>query len=716
MSALPRMSASQKTASKPGRPADSAISRAALAAIARVWLAVLALACAAVPAVAQPQGAGQAADPVRNHIAAQLIAESAGRPGETVMLALRMLPEPGWHGYWLNPGDAGLGMTLDWSVPKGTRPGLPRYPVPSTLLVAGLMNHVYAREYAVLVPLTLSGDARMGERMVLAVDARWLACSDTICVPEGARLQTEVTVGPPGRPDPRFGGWQAALPAPLSSPARFALAGNRIRMAIPMPDTVRLESPHFFVSDDRLADYAAPQVFRRKGDLLIVEIARAKLAPRLPDRIEGVLRLDAAGDGLSLEALPGTVPPDGEVISGAVGAPGLPGLPLLLLAALAGGLLLNIMPCVFPILSLKALGLARAGESEAKARAEGLAYAAGVITACLALGGLLLGLRAGGEQAGWAFQLQEPVVVAGLLLLAAAITANLLGLFEFAVPGFVSEGSAKGAFATGLLAAFVATPCTGPFMAAAMGAALLLPVLPALALFAALGLGIALPFLAVAFVPALRRRLPRPGPWMAGFRRWMALPMGLTALALLWLASRLGGMGFALALAGCTIVLTGALAGVGALQRSGRPARSAAWVALAAACAALAGLPQTVRSPAASTGDVLNSAAFSQAALDAARRSGKPVFAWFTADWCLTCKVNEKVAIERDDVKQAFARAGVVVLKGDWTRRDPAITRYLTAQGAAGVPLYVWYPAGGGAPQQLSQILGPDSLVALTQK
>mgnify|MGYP000013365381 CR=1 FL=1 len=220
---------------------------------------------------------------------------------------------------------------------------------------------------------------------------------------------------------------------------------------------------------------------------------------------------------------------------------------LLLLSALAGGLLLNVMPCVFPILSLKALSLARAGESQAQARAEGLAYTAGVVLACLALGVLLLALRAGGEQVGWAFQLQEPLVVTALLLLAVTITANLLGAFEFAVPGFAGDGSPQGAFATGLLAAFAATPCTGPFMAAAMGAALLLPVAQALALFAALGLGLALPFLAIAYIPRLRAMLPRPGAWMVWFRKAMAVPMGLTALALLWLASRLGGNGFALA-------------------------------------------------------------------------------------------------------------------------------------------------------------------------
>ncbi len=672
----------------------------------RLLVAVLLQCCAvlllAVPALAAP-----------NHIAAELVAETTGMPGETITLAIAMRPEEGWHGYWQNPGDAGLGMTLKWSVPYGTRPGEMRYPVPTTLLVAGLMNHVYKGDYAVLVPLGLPVDGKPGTVLPIAVEAQWLACTDQVCVPERARLQTSVVLGPRGAPDLRFDAWRARLPAPLGAEARFEVAGDRIRIGIPLPERVPLAEPHFFAAEDRVVAYAAPQGFARQGDLLVVTLDRARMAAGQPQRLTGVLRLNAAGDGLQIEAKPGAVPVGGEPLA-AASAPPAQSLPLLLLAALAGGLLLNIMPCVFPILSLKALSLARAGESEAQARAEGIAYAAGVMVACAALGGLLLVLRAAGEEVGWAFQLQEPGVVAVLLLLAVAITANLLGLFEFAVPGFAREGSPQGAFATGLLAAFVATPCTGPFMAAAMGAALLLPPLLALALFLALGLGIALPFLAVAFVPPLRRRLPKPGPWMVRFRHWLAVPMGLTAIALVWLASRLGGTAFALAAAGLGFGLVAALAVAGRRQRRGQSATTPMLAGLAAI--ALAGvilLPRTVAAPAAAGVGILPATPFSEAALAEARAQGKPVFAWFTADWCLTCKVNEEVAIERPEVRDAFAGAGVVVLRGDWTRRDPAITRYLTAQGAAGVPLYVWYPAGSGAPRQLPQVLTPDSLVAL---
>ena len=655
-----------------------------------------------------------------NRIAADLVVESAGNPGETVWIAFHMRPEKGWHGYWLNPGDAGLGMTLDWALPERATAGEPHYPVPETLLISGLMNHVYEHDYAVLVPVRLATNAPPGSRLEATVDAQWLACTDEICVPEQARLATSILIGPRTTADPRFDAWRARLPAPLGAPARFTQEGDTIRLGIPLPASLALERPHFFAAEDKLIDYAAPQRFSRKGDLLIVELQRPKVMPRELQRLAGVLRLNASGDGVSFTAEPGAVPAGGEPLADAA-APAMPALPLLLLAALAGGLLLNIMPCVFPILSLKALSLARAGESEAQARREGLAYTAGVVLACAALGALLLALRAAGQEVGWAFQLQEPIVVAALLLLAVAITANLLGLFEFAVPGFATEGSAPrsdlgGAFATGLLAAFVATPCTGPFMAAAMGAALLLPVPEAMALFAALGLGLALPFLVVAFVPALRRRLPRPGPWMARFKLWMALPMGLTAAALLWLADRLAGTQFALAALALAAVTVLVLAIAGRRQRSGRSARRVIVAGIAAiAVAGIVLLPRLDGPGGVAADSIIPSKPFSEAALAEARASGKPVFAYFTADWCLTCKVNEQVAIEREETRDAFEKAGVIVLRGDWTRRDPAITRYLTAQGAAGVPLYVWYPAAAGAPRQLPQVLTVASLVELVE-
>ena len=653
----------------------------------------------AVPALAAPP-----------HITPQLLVEGPVAPGGTVTLAFLMKPQSGWHGYWSNPGDAGLGLSPTWILPTGVKAGNLAYPVPQTLIVSGLMNHVYERDYAVLSSLTLPADARPGTRLPLRVKLEWLACTDKVCVPEQAELSAEVTVGAAGPPSAQFDLWRAALPAPLGSKASFAIDGNRVRIAVPLPQGVPLNNPHLFLADHRVVDYAAVQTFTREGDLLVIEVPRAKFDPIAPPQLAAVLRFDPEGNGVSLTASPGPVPQLAVKVRTET-AP----LWLLLVSALAGGLLLNVMPCVFPILSLKALSLARAGESEAQARTEGLAYTAGVVLACLALGGLLLALRAGGQQVGWAFQLQEPLVVAGLLLLAAVITANLLGLYEFAVPGIAGDGSPQGAFATGLLAAFAATPCTGPFMAAAMGAALLLPVPQGLALFAALGLGLALPFLLIAYVPKLRALLPKPGGWMAVFRRSMALPMGLTALTLVWLASRLGGGSFAFAASLVAAIVVALLVLLGRRQHHGRAAGGRWWTALAAVLAfAAVGLPGTVREGVAAASSILPSQPFSESALASARASGKPVFVYMTADWCLTCKVNETAAIEREETRAAFEKAGVVVLRGDWTRRDPAITRYLTAQGAAGVPLYMWYPASG-APQQLPQLLTVEDLTGLVK-
>lgn len=670
---------------------------------------VWALACAVLAALTAHPAHAQAG---RTHIVAELVAEGPATPGGAVDLALHFRPSPGWHGYWINPGDAGYGMALDWRLPAGWEAGEPRYPVPQMLVIGGLMNHVYEGDYAVIVPLAVPAGATSGPAP-LEVEAQWLACTDKICVPERATLALRMAVGGSGARDPRFDAWRAALPPLLDSPAHFRLGGDRIRIAIPLPAALELAEPHVFIENDDLVDYAAPQVFSRKGNVLVAEIARKGGAN--PAEIRGILRLGGA-DGVRFAAaaggVPAALPPLPPSGAGARLAPYW----LLVLGALAGGLLLNIMPCVFPILSLKALSLARAGESEAQARKEGMAYAAGVVLACLALGGALLALRAAGEQVGWAFQLQEPAVVFALLLLAAALTANLAGLFELPGLSFTRGGDPSGAFATGLLAAFVATPCTGPFMAAAMGAALLLPAPEALALFAALGLGLALPFLLLGFVPPLRRMLPRPGPWMAGFRRWLAVPMGLTALALLWLAGRLGGPGFALVAAIVVAGLVIALWAAGRRQSRGQPAlRSFALIAAPFALFAALALPAAFDPARESEARAIDAQPFSAPALAEARASGRPIFLWFTADWCLTCKVNEGVAIERETTRAAFRRAGVVAMRGDWTRRDPEITRYLDSKGAAGVPLYVWIEASGQE-QVLPQILTPDSLVTLAEQ
>lgn len=658
-----------------------------------VLLALLGAAMA-VPAAAQAQ--------TQTHIAADLVAEHSYRGGETLSVAIRFRPQEGWHGYWSNPGDAGLGMELDWNLPQGWTAGEPQYPVPERLELIGLINHVYSEPYAVLVPISVPAGGYAANIAPITVDAAWLACSDRLCVREGGTLTLRF---PQETAELRaqFDAHRAAIPPLLDSRASFDFGEDRLRIGVPFPANLDLPDPHLFFAQEDVVDYNAVQRFYRQGDLLIVEVARGGLRYQ-PSVIEGLLAFGEGGEGVRFTAIPGSVPFGGDPVTPASG-PVLPNLAILLGGALLGGLLLNLMPCVFPILSLKALTLARAGGEERQARREALAYTAGVVLACLALGALMLVLRAGGAQVGWAFQLQEPLVVAALLVLAVLITANFAGQFELPSLPIRSRGQ-SGAFMTGLLAAVVATPCTGPFMAAALGAALLLPAPQALLLFAALGLGLALPFLLLGFVPALRKLLPKPGAWMETFRKAMAVPMGLTALALVWLAWRLGGAHFAFgALATGVLVIVVIVS----LRR-----RSLVMTALAgiAAIYFTVTLPFRVDEQVASAESLLDPVPYSEAALAEARASGQPVFLWFTADWCLTCKVNEQVAIEREATREAFEVAGVVAMRGDWTRSDPEITRYLEARGAAGVPLYIWYPAGGEA-EQLPQVLTPDMLADL---
>ena len=622
-------------------------------------------------------------------------------PGETVTLALTMRPDAGWHGYWQNPGDAGVGLVLNWNLPKGVTAGLPRFPVPDTLIISGFMNYIYKNPHAILIDLKIAPDISAGTNLPISVDAEWLACTDRVCVPQRGSLALELAAGS-GKVDAskpaQFDLWRAALPVPLDREALYAVSGKSIQIAVPFPANAQLAEPYFFPVTLGLFDYAAPQKLRRVGDWLVAE---TQLSPdfkgQLPESIEGLLRI-GKDQGLLIKAKAGTIPSGGtSVTTGNAGLLVTPTPPLywLLLAALVGGVLLNIMPCVFPILGLKALALAKAGGDEHAARGDALAYTAGVVLSCIALGGLMLALRAGGQEVGWAFQLQSPSFVLFLLVLMIGITANLAGLYE--LRGFTggntlsARAGAIGSFWTGVLAAAVATPCTGPFMAAALGAALLLPTAQALLLFAALGLGIAGPFLLIAFIPALRRRLPRPGPWLNTFRLAMAMPMGFTALALLWLLWRLTGQTGLLLGAGAALVLLALIYALGRLHR-GNVGITVFGIGLALALPAAYLLPADNTSSRPGVSALLPSQPYDERLLAKLRAEGKPVFVYFTADWCVTCKINEAAVLETAATAKLFADNKVVVLRGDFTRRDPAIARFLYQQQAVGVPLYIFYP------------------------
>jgi DsbC/DsbD-like thiol-disulfide interchange protein/cytochrome c biogenesis protein CcdA len=650
--------------------------------VLRRLLLLIALLC--VPALAHAQ-----------HITPQLVAEGPAPPGGEVELAISMHPAAGWHGYWLNPGDAGLPMDVQWQLPKGYAAGPLRYPVPTRLEIANLMNYVFEQDYAVLVRLKVPADAR--GTVPIRAAARWLACTEEVCVPEQGELSLDLPVGT-GTPNrAQFDQWRQKLPQPLAADAHIQ-SGETVRIGIPLPASVKVNDPYVFPATDGSIDYDAKQHFSRSGDTLIAELQR-KGAP--PVELSGVIAL-GGGRGLEFLAVPGLVP-QGTPFAGL----GWNAVLWAVLGAIAGGILLNLMPCVFPILALKALHLSRAGGEPREARSDALSYAAGAIAGTGALGALLLAIRAAGTEAGWAFQLQDPRTIMLLLLLAVAITANLLGLFELPVLGGAARPA--GSFGTGALAAFVATPCAGPFLGAALGTALLLPLAGSVLVFAALGLGLALPFVAVAFVPALRKRIPQPGRWMQRLQRFLAIPMAATALAALWLLYRQAGERAALFGILAAIVLAICLYFAGRIQRAGR--RQTLFVAALAVVLVVVAVASVPTSPTARISSSSAAEPWSEALVAGYVQQGHPVFVYFTADWCLSCKVNEATSIDRDEVRDAFRKAHVKVLAGDWTNGDPTITRFLESRGRAGVPLYLWY-APGKPPEELPQVLTPGMLIS----
>ncbi|MBB4632251.1 protein-disulfide reductase DsbD family protein [Sphingosinicella soli] len=657
------------------------------------------------------------------HTRVELIAESAAPAPGSAALAIVMTPRPGWHTYWKNPGSAGMETQAAWTLPPGASASAIRYPVPSTFTVSGIMNYVFEGESALLVDLTVPQLAP-GTALPVKVRVDYLVCDDELCVPETADLAIDLTVGD-GAADPaaapRFDRARAALPRPVDWPARYARADGKFRLSVDTAGADDIADGYFFPDADGVLDYDAPQAVSRVGDTLIIETVAGAAAD--PGDVTGILRLDRTDGshfGASLTARAGEVAAAGAPLAQTGHDPHQTGLPSVFTAlalAVLGGFILNVMPCVFPILGLKALSLASGGHSERAARRDALAYTAGVVGTCVALGAAILALRALGSEIGWAFQLQDPRVIFLLLLLVTAIALNLAGLFEISAPrvggdALAGRGGAQGAFWTGTLAAIVATPCTGPFMGLALGAAILLPPALGLLIFAGLGLGLALPFILIGFIPALRRRLPKPGPWMVTFRRVMALPMLATAVALAWVLGRqagVAGMAFGLAAA---VFLAAGLWWVGIRQQGGR---SAAVPLVVAALSLVMIFQITPRAESSTASAALpNVEPFSEVRLAALRGEG-PVFVYFTADWCITCKVNENGALSAAPVTAAFTDAGIRTLVGDWTNADPAITRFLESQGRAGVPLYLFYPQGREA-EVLPQLLSESMMLELARR
>ncbi|WP_458095547.1 protein-disulfide reductase DsbD family protein [Roseomonas sp. WA12] len=637
-----------------------------------------------------------------------LVAEMAAvAPGQPFRLALRQVLAPGWHSYWTNPGDAGEPPALDLSLPDGGEAGTMTFPAPQRIPFGPLVNFGYLGEAVFPLVVTPPKDPAPGRLFTIEGTGRWLVCAD-VCIPEEGSFRLDLPVEAAPRPDPAAAGLFRAAEAALPRPSAFAVRAGfeGAKGAIELsgtgigPGAVR--EAYFFPESAGVVESAAPQMLSLRDGALVLTLTRG--TSPVPEALSGVVAItDAAGvrSAYAVSAVPGAVPATAGTGAGFLVVVGW---------ALLGGLVLNLMPCVFPVLAMKAMGLARlSGASRGAVRGEALAYVAGVVVAFLALGGALVAARAAGMAAGWGVQFTSPVLVACMAWLMLGVGLNLSGVFAVHGPalggGTLGRGARGGSFGTGVLAVAVATPCTAPFMAAALGAAMAMPAGPALAVFGAMGLGMALPHLVLAVVPSLAGLLPRPGAWMERLRQALAFPMYAAAAWLAWVVSvQAGPDGLVPVLGGAVLVGFGAWA-LGVSQATPRRGWIGRGLAVVSVLGALALLPRL--SDAAGPGVVAETSgeAWSSARVAALRAEGRPVFVNLTAAWCITCRVNERMALETEATRAAFAKAGVAVLTGDWTRGDAAISALLREQGREGVPLYLLYPAGGGAPVVLPQIL-----------
>ena len=681
------------------------------------FLRSLALALLAAPLLASAAPPEAATE----HVRARLVSSQATvAPGQRFTVALEQNIKAHWHTYWLNPGDSGQATTLDWG---GATAGPIQWPTPSVQAIGPIVNYGYEGRVALLVDLTVPADARPGSRFKPAAEVRWLVCKD-VCIPEQVSLGLDLPVAAAGQPGPdaaQIEEWRGAIPKPAPFAVQVQPAPQGVRLSGPTAGVTRA---YFFADTWGAVAHSAPQVLKAEGGGWALEVPAGDEPLAAGKPLSGVIVLTtSAGEqawtmSVAMPAGAGKGPGPADLVAPAAepAAPAAPpgsdlGLATALLLALAGGLILNLMPCVFPVLSIKALALVREGNH----KAEGLAYTAGVLASFAVLAGVLIALRAGGQQVGWGFQFHSPVFVLVVAYLLFLVGLSLSGLF--AIGGsFTGVGSAlasrqglAGSFFTGVLAAVVATPCTAPFMGAALAFALSQPAAVMLAVFLALGLGLALPFLVLAFWPAAQRWLPRPGAWMDTFKQALAFPMYAAVVWLLWvLAQQAGPDGVALALGGMVLIAFGLW-----WQRtsSGSAVGTGAAVASVVLALGVAAWIKPVAADARTAAGESATEAYSAERLAELRAQNRPVFVNMTAAWCISCLVNERVALSRTEVKDAFAKAGVAYLKGDWTREDPKITAVLKAHGRSGVPLYLYYAPGAAEAQVLPQILTPGLVI-----
>ncbi|HSO06459.1 MAG TPA: thioredoxin family protein [Pelomicrobium sp.] len=664
------------------------------------------------------------------HIEAELVAESRHvRPGEPLTVAVRLRMEEHWHTYWINAGDSGLATQLRWSLPEGFAAGPIQWPAPQRIPVGPLVNYGYEGEVLLLTDIAAPPGLAVGTMATLAADVEWLVCRE-ICIPGKARLTLAlpVSTGPPA-PDPRWAepirATRAALPQPLAdwkATARRA-DGAMTLSVVPAAGAAPLRQLTFFPYAEGVIDNAAPQVFAASGDAYTLKLAPAAQSYGEVRSLAGVLVADPPwpqGAAAVIDA----------PFASAVAAPAAPsmGLALAMLLAFAGGLILNLMPCVFPVISIKVLGFVNHAHGERRLlRLQGLLFAAGIVVAFWAVAAALMALRAQGEALGWGFQLQEPLFVTALAFLFLALALNLSGVYTIgsrvagAAAAVESRHPLGNAFLSGTLATLVATPCTAPFMGAALGYAMAQPPATALAVFTALAAGMASPYVVLSFAPALLRRLPRPGAWMETLRQLLAFPLYLTVAWLAWVLGEQAGVDAMARLLAALVVLAGGLWALGhfdgATARGGARAGASA-TAIAALVAALVVAWPPRDAPPASAVVADGWQPYSAQAFAEHRAAERAVFIDFTAAWCVTCQVNKRLVLETDDVMRAFSRRGVVLMRADWTRQDAVITAALADLGRNGVPVYALYPPGAASapvllPELLTRTAVLDALAAL---
>lgn len=732
------------------------------------WMARLA-AAAAFWACFGLLATGHAAPFKTDHVTAELVAEhSAVQPGQTLRVGLRIQHQPHWHTYWRNPGDSGLPTTLAWTLPPGAQVGEIQWPAPKRLPVGPLVNYGYEGELLLPQHLSVPAQAQPGSTLVLRAQANWLVCRE-VCIPEGAQLELKLpVVGKDIMPGstghlPLFDSLAAALSRPLEGwTTRLQRAGGDMLLTLDAPAGKPVAAPlaesapwpaiHVFPFAEQVLVPASHEVYRTpKG--YAVKLAVMDGAT-VPEALSGVVVAQTL-DESSLPFTWGRSPQRAgefnavvETVSALTWPPGAQKLVeagsqadpvflrgagiasvgawswvLALGLAFLGGVLLNLMPCVFPVLSIKLLSLAQhpgdAGQQSTRRHA--LAYSLGVVLSFVALAALLLALREAGQAVGWGFQLQEPAVVLGLALLFFALGLNLLGAFEWGLwlPSGLAAWRARrpglDAFASGVLAVVAASPCTAPFMGAALGYAVTQSAASALAVFAVLGLGMAAPYAILVLTPGWRERLPRPGAWMLHLKQLLAFPMFLTVLWLLWVLGQQVGVD-GVAWAGlCLLALSFGVWLQGVWRSRPGWSRALAWAVFLAALLGpwpLAGTsplaaggsnPQAASATGNRTADA-GWAAYDPTQIGPHLAQGRAVFVEFTAAWCVSCQVNKKLVLDTAGTRQAFTQAGVVLMRADWTNRDPRITAALAALGRNGVPVYVLYRPGK-APLLLPEVL-----------